>query len=255
MSVHSQRRSRLIIITADDFGRDAACTAAIADSFADGSITATSIMANASHFDLACTLARSCGLMGKIGVHLCLDEGPALSPEMLRYADSNGQLCMRRSLKPFGPQLSHAVETELAAQIERVIAAGIRPTHLDSHRHIHTAFPIGRLVVKLARHYGIPYVRPARNLAGGGTPAARVYKWIFNRYLASRVKTADYFGDIVNFYHCGNESRPQAGLIECMIHLDESPRGLDGRRLLKNEGFKCFLEDFELIGHAETNNT
>lgn len=250
MPQRSPGRSRLII-TADDFGRDIACTAAIADSLADGSITATSIMANATHFELACTLAHSRGLMGKIGVHLCLDEGPALSPEMLRHADSNGQLCIRRSLKPLGAQLSDAVEAELAAQIERVLEAGIRPTHLDSHRHIHTAFPIGRLVVRLARHYRIPYVRSARNLAGRGTAAAWVYKWMFNRYLASRVKTTDRFGDIVDFYHCGNKSEPRAELIECMIHLDGSPRGLDGRRLLKSEEFKRFLEGFELIGHAE----
>lgn len=129
-----------MIINADDFGRDAACNAAIADSLADGSITATSIMANASYFEQACTLARARGLMGKIGVHLCLDEGPALSPEMSHYVDSNGQLCVRRSLKPVGPQLSHAIEAELVAQIERVISAGVQPTHLDSHRHIHTAF-------------------------------------------------------------------------------------------------------------------
>lgn len=252
MSRPSPHRPRLII-TADDFGRDEACTAAIAESLASGGITATSIMANASHFEEACALVRARGLAGRIGVHLSLDEGPPLSQEMRRYADGNGQLCVRRSLKPFSPQLSRAVEAELAAQIERVLATGIRPTHLDSHRHIHTVFPIGRLVVKLARHYDIPYVRPARNLASRSGVAAGAYKWMFNRYVASQVRTAELFGDIVDLHHLhlGNKEE-MTGLIECMIHLDESPRGLDGRRLLKDAGFLRLLENYELIDHART---
>jgi hypothetical protein len=39
-----------------------------------------------------------------------------------------------------------------------------------------------------------------------------------------------------------------------MIHLDDSPRGLDNRRLLKSEEFLRFLENYELVGHAETSH-
>jgi predicted glycoside hydrolase/deacetylase ChbG (UPF0249 family) len=251
-SRQSTDRARLII-TADDFGRDAACTAAIAESLSDGAVTSTSIMANGGHFEEACALARACGLIDRIGVHLSLDEGPALSSEMAPYTDSAGQLCVRRSLMPLGPSFSRAVEAELSAQVDRVIAAGIRPTHLDSHRHIHTAFPIGRLVVRLARRYHIAYVRPARNLASRRSAAANAYKWMFNRYLAACVSTADYFGDIVDFYHRSDEHGAR-GLIECMIHLDDSPRGLDQRRLVKSEGFLRFLKNFQLVGHAQTSH-
>lgn len=250
-TLHQPSRRARLIITADDFGRDEACTAAIAESLAGGAVTAASIMANGNRFEEACTLIRARGLADRIGVHLSLDEGPALAREMAPYTDPGGNLCLRRSLMPFGPGLSRAVEAELAAQIERVLAAGIRPTHLDSHRHLHTAFPFGRLVVRLARRYRIPYVRPARNLACRSSIAAQTYKWMFNRYLASRVRTADHFGDIVDFYHRRNE-QGAAGLIECMIHLDESPRGVEGRRLLKDAGFLQFIESYELIGHAET---
>jgi len=246
------RQARLII-TADDFGRDEACTVAIAESLANGTITSASIMANGRCFEMARDLAHSWNLAGKLGVHLSLDEGPALSREMLQYADADGNLCVRRSLKPLGRKLSHAVEAELAAQIERVVAAGIAPTHLDSHRHIHTVFPIGRLVVRLARRYRIPYVRSARNLAARGGGVSDAYKWMFNRYVASRVRTADHFGDIVDFYHRPNE-HAVPGLIECMTHLDDSPRGLDNRRLLENKEFLKFLENYELIGHAEMSN-
>jgi hypothetical protein len=179
-----------------------------------------------------------------------LDEGPVLSQEMRPYASGQGCLQVRRGLRRLGRGLAGAIEAELGAQIERVLAAGIRPTHLDSHRHIHTSFPIGRIVVRLAQRYDIPYVRPARNLAGRSTVIARSYKWFFNRYVASQVGTADSFADIVDFYQRRAESSP-TGLIECMTHLDESSRGLENRRLLVDAGFRQFLKGFDLIGHAD----
>src|SRR3954468_23128676 len=120
----STERAQLII-TADDFGRDAGCTAAIAESLADGAITSASIMANGRYFEDACELASARGLADRIGVHLSLDEGPALSTEMAPYTNSAGQLCVRRSLMPLSPSFSRAIEAELCAQVERVIAAGI----------------------------------------------------------------------------------------------------------------------------------
>jgi predicted glycoside hydrolase/deacetylase ChbG (UPF0249 family) len=245
------KRRAQIIITADDYGRDEASTNAIADSLANRHITSASIMANGSHFELACDLAHKRHLVGKIGVHLSLDEGPALSREMKPYTDAGGQLCVRRSLKPLGPQLAHAIEAELRAQIDRVVAAGIRPMHLDSHRHIHTAFPIGRLVVGLAHKYRIPYVRSARTVAARKRRVVGAYQWMFNRYVAARVRTADHFGDIVDFY----ERRSQAtmpGLSECMTHLDDSPRGLTNRRLLTSRDFLAYLANYELVSPAET---
>ena len=167
-------------------------TQAIADRLSSGVITSTSIMANGRCFEMACALTHSMNLHGRIGVHLALDEGPALSAAMARFTDANGQLCVRRTLKPLGRDLAAAIEAELAAQIECVRAAGIRPTHIDSHRHIHTAFPIARLVVRLAQCYGIRYVRLARNLACRPNVVARTYKAMLNAYLAARVDTADH---------------------------------------------------------------
>jgi len=51
------------------------------------------------------------------------------------------------------------IEKELRAQIEKVLAAGIVATHLDSHKHVHVLPALGRMSIKLARQYGIPAVR------------------------------------------------------------------------------------------------
>jgi len=51
------------------------------------------------------------------------------------------------------------IEKELRAQIEKVLAAGIVPTHLDGHKHVHALPALGRMAIKLARHYGIHAIR------------------------------------------------------------------------------------------------
>ncbi len=49
-----------------------------------------------------------------------------------------------------------AIYNELTLQIDRVYAAGIKPTHLDSHHHIHTHPQILPILVELAEKYQLP---------------------------------------------------------------------------------------------------
>lgn len=51
------------------------------------------------------------------------------------------------------------IEAEFAAQIERVRAAGITPSHLDTEKHLHVLPGIAAIVLNLAKRYGIPAVR------------------------------------------------------------------------------------------------
>jgi len=48
---------------------------------------------------------------------------------------------------------------ELAAQVRKILSAGIRPTHLDTHKHTHLAPPVLDTVARLGREFGIPWVR------------------------------------------------------------------------------------------------
>jgi predicted glycoside hydrolase/deacetylase ChbG (UPF0249 family) len=58
--------------------------------------------------------------------------------------------------------VTRAVEIEWRAQVERLLQAGVRLTHADSHQHLH-AFPLAfRLAVKLCQDYGIPALRLPR---------------------------------------------------------------------------------------------
>jgi predicted glycoside hydrolase/deacetylase ChbG (UPF0249 family) len=51
------------------------------------------------------------------------------------------------------------VYDELAAQVRRILAAGLRPSHLDTHKHTHVLPPVLAAVARISREFGIPWVR------------------------------------------------------------------------------------------------
>jgi predicted glycoside hydrolase/deacetylase ChbG (UPF0249 family) len=70
------------------------------------------------------------------------------------------------------PWLIGAVLAEFEAQIRWARQHGVRPTHLDSHRHVHAFPPLFAGTVGLARRYGIAFVRwPCERLPAGDWPA------------------------------------------------------------------------------------
>ena len=105
-----------------------------------------------------------------VGLHLNLCAGTPLSPPTTvpsllaggatpgpRFATAGAiqwrYLCGRLALDE--------VERECRAQIERFLATGATPSHLDSHCHLHALPQLYRLIVRLAHRYGIPGVRRA----------------------------------------------------------------------------------------------
>jgi predicted glycoside hydrolase/deacetylase ChbG (UPF0249 family) len=64
---------------------------------------------------------------------------------------------------------------ELRAQVERVLEAGLKPTHLDTHKHTHLLPPVLDVVCRLSEEYGIGWVRRPFDypLHAGGVPLSR----------------------------------------------------------------------------------
>ena len=48
---------------------------------------------------------------------------------------------------------------ELAAQVRRILDAGLTPTHLDTHKHTHLLPPVLDAVARISEEFGIPWVR------------------------------------------------------------------------------------------------
>jgi hopanoid biosynthesis associated protein HpnK len=153
-----------LIVNADDFGLTAKVNQAIIAGHHGGLITSTSLLANRESFASAVDLSRQAPRLG-VGIHLNLTEGKPVAPAGSIPSLVNGQGCFAR--KPgrlwgatiLGRVSAADIEKELRAQIEKVLAAGIVPTHLDSHKHVHALPVIGSMTIGLARRYGIPAIR------------------------------------------------------------------------------------------------
>jgi len=155
---------RRLIINADDFGLCTGINRAVEQAHRDGVLTSATIMANMPAAEEAAAIARKLPGLGA-GVHLNLTEGAAISKEgsVKCLVNSKGNFAMKPYMLSGLSMVSHkirkAIRAELSSQIQWVIDKGIRPTHLDSHKHIHCFAAIFTIVCDLARRFNISAIR------------------------------------------------------------------------------------------------
>src|SRR2546427_10055734 len=144
---------RTLIVNGDDFGLTSGVNAGILHAHERGILTSASVFANAPATEEALELARRTVTLG-VGCHLTLVDGapllppsqvPSLAPDGLFratwWAFISAMVGRRVALRE--------IERELTAQIDRVTSAGVRPTHLDSHKHVHAYPPAFETVSRL----------------------------------------------------------------------------------------------------------
>ena len=153
-----------LIVNADDFGLTEQVSRGILHAYREGIVTSTTLMANGGGFDAAVSISRRAPHLG-VGVHLNLTEGVPVSPALRipSLVDHNGQLHLSpgrllQALVTREVDLAD-VETELWWQIWKVFDAGISPTHLDGHKHIHVLPGISDIVIRLAKEFSIRSIR------------------------------------------------------------------------------------------------
>jgi predicted glycoside hydrolase/deacetylase ChbG (UPF0249 family) len=144
-------RPKQLVVNADDFGFTPDVNAGIVEAHRRGILTATTLMANGTAFDDALRLAREIPTLD-IGCHLVLVSGRSVitgKPLPLTV----GQLLTaiaRRQIR---------VYDELSAQVRHILNAGIRPTHLDTHKHTHLCPPVLDAVARIGEQFDIRWVR------------------------------------------------------------------------------------------------
>lgn len=122
----------------------------IVEAHRSGILTSTTLMANGQAFEHAVELARS-NLTLDVGCHLTLIGGEALTGGLLPAGVPELLAALAVGKIP--------VYEELAAQAGKIRSAGLRPTHLDTHKHTHLAPPVLRAVARIAHDFDIPWVR------------------------------------------------------------------------------------------------
>lgn len=146
-----------LIFNADDFGLSKATNLGILETFRNGPVRSTTMMANMEGFDHAVSLSRENPGLG-IGVHLTLTAGNALGGVYKTITDENGAFLKQIAFldKEKAGEIDAAeVEAEYEQQIQKVLNAGIKLTHFDGHHHTQLLPSTLPVTLKLAKKYGV----------------------------------------------------------------------------------------------------
>ena len=155
---------RRLIVIADDFGLCDSVNAAVIDAFAAGCLSSTTLLVNGAAAAAAATLARAHAGLG-VGLHFNLTLGapsaPAAEVPALLGADgafADRSEIARRALR--GRLDRDQLRRELRAQFDAFAALGLRPTHVDSHQHVHALPPVFDVVAAECAARGLPLRQP-----------------------------------------------------------------------------------------------
>ncbi|HVR38748.1 MAG TPA: ChbG/HpnK family deacetylase [Thermoanaerobaculia bacterium] len=149
-----------LIVTADDAGLHRGMTEGAIRAHREGIVTACSVVANGVAFDDAVARLRDVPSL-EVGVHLTLvEEKPLTAMRFPRKYTTFVPLYLARAIS------MRDIEREFRAQIEKVLATGLRVTHLNSHQHLHMLPRIFSLASRLANEYEIGYVRVVNDRGG-----------------------------------------------------------------------------------------
>jgi chitin disaccharide deacetylase len=157
--------SKLLILHADDLGAAHSVDAASFDALEKGDVSSASVMVPTPWIAEVAAYARA-HPNADLGLHLTLtsewetyrwgsvesaDKVPSLLDSAGTFPNEESLVAVRA--KPL------EVERELRAQVERALALGIRPTHLDSHMgSLFTTPELIATYVKVARDYHLPFL-------------------------------------------------------------------------------------------------
>lgn len=146
------RSGRRLSVNADDFGFTTDVNRGIVEAHVRGILTSTTVMANGQAFDDAVALARENPSLD-IGVHFVLVGGEMVSEAGRALPGTVGALMRALVMGRVDPY------RELSAQMAKVRDAGLRVTHVDTHKHTHLLPPVLDAVCRIAEEHGVKWIR------------------------------------------------------------------------------------------------
>lgn len=188
---------RQLVVNADDFGFNRDVNRGIVRCHREGILTAATVMAAGDAFADAVSLAGENPRL-EIGVHLQIVQGRSLSRPGQMLPETITQLIPSLLARRWD------IRAEFRAQIEKILAAGLRPNHLDTHKHTHLLGPVLDAVADMSAEYGIRWVRKPFDLPLGtryDTPKLRSLVWLMRRRAGAfeqaltraRARSTDHF--------------------------------------------------------------
>lgn len=159
--------AKLLIIHADDIGVARSVNIATARAFESGGITSGSVMVPAPWFPDFAAYYRDHQPLD-VGIHITLTAewdhykwgGVSPAGEIPSLLDEYGHFYPTEEAVA-QHAVAAEVEREARAQIERAMALGVQPTHLDTHMGSMVATPaLVEVYLKLGREYDLPLLIP-----------------------------------------------------------------------------------------------
>jgi hypothetical protein len=199
-----------LVINADDFGMCHAVNSGVIQAFTEGIVTQASIMVPCPWFDEAVILAKQHHL--PIGVHLTATcewphyrWGALTRGRSLDRGDGSFHATVAAARAACDPL---ELEAEFSAQIERVLAHGIEPQHLDVHMGVIST----PAYLNVCRKFDILSLAPARELESGwdlgfpftstpGAPGSPLRYISESSYTAKKSEFLDYLGELDEGVH------------------------------------------------------
>ena len=231
-----------LIVNADDLAWSDGVNRGIAHAHRNGLVTSTSLLANGRAFASALEVAHANPELG-VGVHLNLSDGPptANPAEVKNLLNPSGDLEASPEnllLRIAGRSLElPEVEREWDAQIHKIRAAGIAPTHLDGHKHVQMLPGLFEIALRLAKKHGIRAIRVAHEesklrtlLSSGGDQKTSVVlkQGVQARGLKLLARDAremaDHAGLVTTDYFCGIAQTgvmTREGVEQLLTHLPD----------------------------------
>lgn len=136
---------------------------AIFEAHKSGIVTSTTLMANGRAFAAAVQLAKEMSRLS-VGCHVVLIDGQPVT-DCSRISTITDSGVFRDGLKTFaaralaGRMNASEIQTEAKAQIQRIQAAGLAVSHVDTHKHTHMFPQILGPVLRAAGECGVRAVR------------------------------------------------------------------------------------------------
>jgi len=156
---------RRLIINADDFGLTSGVNRGIVEAHSRGIVTSATVMAAGDRFQEAASLSAQAPELS-VGCHVLLVDGPpVLNPSQVstllpasahRFRESVTSFAARATL---GKLDQLQIEAEITAQIRKLEAAGVRVSHVDSHKHTHMFPVVFKAMLQAAKKCGVPAIR------------------------------------------------------------------------------------------------
>jgi len=220
------RNARLLIVHADDLGLSHSTNSAVMEAFQKGAISSGSIMVPCPWFPEIAAFAKK-NPRYDIGIHTTLTSewdnyffGGVLPATDIRHL-LNPKGYFYSSVEEFAKHANATeIEKEIRAQIEKVLAFGIKPSHLDNHMGTILSSPdYYQVLLKLGHEYQLPVLIPADMIAGVSPQLLEQLSKdngvVDHLFMINQASPADKWGvPYLNFI-----ANIQPGLSEIIVHL------------------------------------